>query len=170
MAIGTPTAGPNSARLPSSSSAGHSGIFDSAKRSMVSSRRVLPCIIQSSSAATAESTLLEPRACMVMRLLRRWAASDMAFISSGEKASKSPRRLSPILIRSTPFLTWWRISVTISSVVLARTPMLDSGTPTDDGYQSLMPLLVVMNRPAVVILGPWIRPSAMPSRMPTPMK
>ena len=127
-------------------------------------------MIQSSSASTAESTLLEPRACMVIRLLSRCAASDMAFTSSRENASKSPSTLSPILIRSTPFFTWWRTSVTISSAVLTTLPMLESGTPTDDGYQSLMPLLVDRNRPAVVMRGPWIRPSAMPSRMPTPMK
>ena len=114
-------------------SVGHSGMPEAASRSITSSVMRSPCMIQSTPALTAKSTASEPRAWMVTDRPNWWAISAMAAISSRRNAVHSPVAVSPILMKSTPFLICTRTSARISSMVLATVPMLLSGTPTDVG-------------------------------------
>ncbi len=77
----------------------------------------------------------------------RCASVTMAVVSSWLKAamnSPSGRRCTPssaILMQSTPFFTWTRISSIASSRLVTRRPIDVSGTPIQVGYQSVRPCL-----------------------------
>ena len=94
--------------------------------------------IQSTPASAAARVEPAPREWIATRSFRRCASAATAAISSLASICVVPERLSAILMKLTPCLSWRRTSATISAALLHKVPIEWSGVPTQDGSSSSM--------------------------------